>query len=188
LSLQLTASVNSPYGEGGLDSRFKVPLQLRKELLSKRLVGNNIINDIQEAEESLKALEETERESIIQSRIGQGLFRKRLIEYWGGCAVTECKFPALLRASHIKPWRLANNAERLDVFNGLLLSPNIDAAFDAGYISFEPSGRILMSDVFKGNPAYELRISPKARLNQKLLSEKHEEYLEFHRTNVFING
>ena len=35
-----------------------------------------------------------------------------------------------LRASHIKPWRDATNAERLNGSNGLLLSPPIDHLFD----------------------------------------------------------
>jgi putative restriction endonuclease len=37
--------------------------------------------------------------------------------------------PALLRASHIVPWSDCNDEQRLDVYNGLLLSALWDAAF-----------------------------------------------------------
>jgi len=50
--------------------------------------------------------------------------------------VTGLAMSKLLRASHIKPWAAcAADAERLDVYNGLLLAPHLDALFDAGLIS-----------------------------------------------------
>jgi 5-methylcytosine-specific restriction protein A len=55
----------------------------------------------------------------------------------------------LLKASHIKPWRDSDNAERLDIYNGLLLIPNLDSAFDKGYISFDDGGKIIISDMIK---------------------------------------
>ncbi len=68
------------------------------------------------------------------------------MSYWKGCAVTGADCIPLLKASHIKPWCESNNKERLDVFNGLLLSPNIDAAFDTGYITFDLHGKIVLSN------------------------------------------
>jgi HNH endonuclease len=88
----------------------------------------------------------TEREAIVKARIGQGPFRWSLIQRWTSCAVTACSEILILRASHIKPWRVCNNHERLDVNNGLLLTPNLDALFDIGRISFDDAGRILISD------------------------------------------
>jgi putative restriction endonuclease len=66
----------------------------------------------------------TEALRIVKQRIGQNLFRQALMEYWGGaCAVNGLALPELLRASHAKPWaKCASDAERLDVFNGFLLS------------------------------------------------------------------
>jgi putative restriction endonuclease len=66
----------------------------------------NIIND--------KSIEKTERVSLIQSRIGQGIYRKKLIDLWQGCSVTSYGKIEMLRASHIKPWSVSNNNERLD--------------------------------------------------------------------------
>ena len=80
---------------------------------------------------------ETEKQQLVKARIGQGLFRKQLLSYWSKCCLTGCGIQGVLRASHIKPWRDCSNSERLDVYNGLLLSPNMDTLFDKGLISFE---------------------------------------------------
>ena len=76
----------------------------------------NTIKEIESFKDSFKNTPETEREAIIQSRIGQEEFRNRLIKYWKGCAVTGCKFLLLLRASHIKPWKDSTNDEHLDLY------------------------------------------------------------------------
>ena len=70
----------------------------------------------------------TEAERLVIQRVGQNVFRDALMAYWGGrCAVTEVTEPRLLRASHIKPWaRCETDAERLDVYNGLLLAAHLD--------------------------------------------------------------
>ena len=60
------------------------------------------------------------------------------------CRVTHVSDKRHLRASHIKPWRDADNRERLDRNNGLLLSPHIDHLFDQGYITFSPSHQLLV--------------------------------------------
>ena len=73
---------------------------------------------------------ETEKSNLVKSRIGQGIFRQKLASYWNSCAITGFKDMSLLVASHIKPWRASTNSERLDPFNGFLLTPNLDKAFD----------------------------------------------------------
>lgn len=90
-------------------------------------------------------LSTTEKTVLVNTRMGQGHFRSKLIDMWGGCAVTGFKNTQLLLASHIKPWRDSNNEERLDKFNGLLLLPNLDKAFDLGFISFDDKGKVLIS-------------------------------------------
>ena len=65
----------------------------------------------------------TEAERSVIQRIGQNVFRDALMDYWGGrCPLTGISEPALLRASHIVPWSDCDDAQRLDVHNGLLLS------------------------------------------------------------------
>ena len=84
----------------------------------------------------------TEVDRLVVQRIGQDVFRRALLDYWGSrCPLTGITDPALLRASHIVPWASCrDDAQRLDVHNGLLLSSLWDAAFDAGLISFRDDG------------------------------------------------
>ena len=89
---------------------------------------------------------ETERKGLVTSRVGQGYYRQQILEKWNGrCAVTGIATRSVLIASHIVPWSESNAEERLDVNNGILLSPNFDAIFDKHLISFEDDGSILIS-------------------------------------------
>ena len=68
------------------------------------------------------------------------------MDYWNDrCPLTGITDPALLRASHIVPWSVCNDEQRLDVHNGLLLSALWDAAFDCGLVSFADNGSVLAS-------------------------------------------
>lgn len=93
------------------------------------------------------SLPETTRDAIVKARIGQGLFRRRVLQAYGCCLATEIEEPTLLVASHIKPWRdcRTNPKECLDPDNALLLSPAWDRLFDQGYISFSDDGDLLIS-------------------------------------------
>jgi len=96
---------------------------------------------------SYKAPDKTERQGLVTSRVGQGYFRTQLIEKFDDkCAVTGSGLHKILIASHIVPWKDATEEERLDVNNGLLLSPLYDALFDKHLISFDSDGAILISD------------------------------------------
>ncbi|MDH4562316.1 HNH endonuclease [Pseudomonas sp. BN411] len=128
-------------------------------------------------------LTDTEREALIKARIGQGGYREALLAYWGGCAVTDCSVPELLRASHIKPWRAASAGERLDPYNGLLLTPNLDLAFDQGLISFDDEGHILLGCDLDPASAIALNIIPELRLRQ--IEPRHRDYLAWHREHLF---
>lgn len=125
----------------------------------------------------------TAKESLVQSRIGQGQFRAALIEYWQSCSVTGCKQIELLKASHIKPWRYASNQERLNVFNGLLLLPNLDTCFDLGLISFDDEGKILISNELRKATLLQLGINESMKLMK--VEKHHQEFLKYHRESVF---
>jgi predicted restriction endonuclease len=127
----------------------------------------------------------TERRALVLSRIGQGDFRESLMRLWGGrCAVTGLDLPVLLRASHIKPWRDSDNRERLDPFNGLLLAPAYDAAFDAGLITFTDEGHVIQSDWLTPPRLQAAGLHPEAQIAG--LQAGHRNYLGHHRQNVFI--
>ncbi len=135
-------------------------------------------------EGELISLPETERESIVKARVGQGVFRKQLLEMWDGCAVTGVKLPDLLRASHIKPWRDSTNPERTNRYNGLLLLPQYDHLFDKGFISFDDQGQLLRSPALDRIPISQLGINDTDRLRS--LSENHQAFLRYHREETFV--
>lgn len=130
----------------------------------------------------------TEAERLVVQRVGQDIFRQSLIDYWQGrCAVTGFDVVSLLRASHIKPWaRCETDAERLDVFNGLLLAPHLDALFDGGWISFDDQGRTLVCDELSAEQRALLGLDAAWRLHG--LAEGHRGYLAWHRNKVFRDG
>lgn len=81
--------------------------------------------------DSDKSLTKTERLQLIRARVGQGIYRERLIANCGAiCPISLVDDERLLKASHIKPWRFSSNEERLDPFNGFLLTPTYDLLFD----------------------------------------------------------
>ena len=61
------------------------------------------------------------------------------------CAVTGSITTAAVEASHIRPWADSNNQQRLDPNNGLLLTATLHKLFDAGLISFDDFGKMLVS-------------------------------------------
>ncbi|MDH5571702.1 MAG: HNH endonuclease [Gammaproteobacteria bacterium] len=133
---------------------------------------NNVLEDPE--------ISTTEKSTLISTRIGQGKFRNGLIDYWQGCAITGYKDTRLLVASHIKPWKVSKHNERLDPFNGLLLLPNLDKAFDLGYISFTDKGIIKTSEYIESPGA--LGIKENMRIN---VVSQHQDYLAYHREYVF---
>jgi putative restriction endonuclease len=100
-----------------------------------------VLDDIHRIETDV-SIPETQRQQLTRARVGQGFFRKQVILLDPVCRVTGVTDTRLLIASHIKPWREASNAERLSGYNGLLLSPHVDALFDEQFITFEDDGRM----------------------------------------------
>lgn len=117
-------------------------------------------------------------------RVGQERFRREVLAFFGNsCAVTGATI--LIRASHIKPWRLASDQERLDPANGLALSPVYDAAFDLGLISFREDGIMLVSGRLTSD-AEQLGISGNEHL--RAISEAHLPYLKWHREQLYLGN
>jgi hypothetical protein len=127
----------------------------------------------------------TEAERLVVQRIGQDLFREGLLEFWEGhCAVTSLAVPELLRASHIKPWAdCVTDCERLDAYNGFLLAPHLDAAFDRGFITVADDGTIIVSDALDSKARVLLGLDKP--LHVRGLADGHRAYLVWHRGRVF---
>ena len=108
---------------------------------------------------------ETTRNALVAARLGQGKFREDLEKMWDmRCALSSLSKRELLRASHIKPWSASNNFERLDPYNGLLLSVGYDAAFDNLLITFDQSGDLIFASDFLLADANAVGIGARARL------------------------
>ncbi|WP_445403239.1 HNH endonuclease [Acinetobacter vivianii] len=107
----------------------------------------DIDEDIYAIQQS-SSIPETNKERLIQSRLGQGQFRKDLLKnFKSTCLLTGIQHESLLLASHIKPWSECTNEERVDSRNGLLLSALMDKLFDRYFITFDPESlRLIMCE------------------------------------------
>lgn len=160
------------------------PLRL-KDHQRQRSNGMSTINDKKELQEEFDEIQQveqfpitqTEKERLIKSRVGHGKFKRLLMERECKCALCNIKDSRLLIASHIKAWSASTNEERLDVNNGLLLCPNHDALFDKHLISFDSSGKIVISASLDETTRLLMNVSDEL---QVMLNEKQKAYMEEH--------
>jgi len=134
------------------------------------------------------AIPETTREQLVLARRGQGKFRQEVSRIETHCRVTGVNRPEHLIASHCKPWRDSDNAERLDGENGLLLTPSIDHLFDRGFISFENNGELLVSRVAHKFSLRKMGVPVGVKFNAGAFSDGQRRYLNFHRESVFLQA
>lgn len=124
-------------------------------------------------------LSNTEKVALIKARIGQGQFRSKLEKKWNAaCCITGCKVRAALRASHIKPWKVSTNLERLDSNNGLLLTASADSLFDSGLISFDEHGKLLHAVELSNHDLNLLLGNKDITVN---LNKQQQIYMQYHR-------
>jgi hypothetical protein len=128
----------------------------------------------------------TEVKRTVNQRVGQLQFRNAVIRLECACPITGVASPAFLRASHIKPWRACDTAEeRLDPHNGLALAPHIDQLFDQGYITFDASGALVLSD--ECPPMIPMQWGFEDKIGERLIDVpvKRRKYIGYHNRYVF---
>jgi putative restriction endonuclease len=172
------------FGVGALEvptGNDVIALLARARVLDRTL-PNALLEEYQAA---VAQVDRTEAEALVKQRRGQEVFRRGLMDYWQGrCAITRFAVPELLRASHIKAWAYCEtDAERLDVFNGLLLVAHLDAAFDSGLITIADSGDVIVSSGLSSAQRALLGLDAPRRVNA--LAEGHRKYLPWQRGKVF---
>jgi hypothetical protein len=120
--------------------------------IRKKVTENNdaeehrtLVQRLEEQIEGDETISATEKRQLIAARLGQGRFRAAVQGYEQRCRVTGIEDVELLQASHIKPWAVAGNAERLHGANGLMLAPSMHLLFDKGYITFGECGTLRVS-------------------------------------------
>jgi len=181
-------SMTSPLPAGATAGRTVVDIPslhrlVRRAFQLSRTLPDELLHVFEQKTAALPRATEAER--LVVQRVGQDVFRAGLMDYWEGrCAVTGLAVPELLRASHIKPWASCEtDAERLDVFNGLLLAPNLDAAFDGGFISVSDGGDVIVSDALSSDARQVLGLTAPLRVAR--LADGHRSYLAWHRITEF---
>ncbi len=128
---------------------------------------------------------ESERLIIRQARDGQGKYREQLLEQCHFCPFTMISDERLLIASHIKPWAASTDAEKIDPFNGYMLSPLFDKLFDRGFITFTEKRHVILSEFISPYTWKQIGIKNDAFINALPMDEKRIEYLKFHHESVF---
>jgi len=158
----------------------------RASALAQSLPNQAAVDFDTQVQQALAALPATDTQStevqrLVHQRVGQDRYRQAMLAYWGGtCAVTGLTLAPALRASHAKPWAdCTTDAERLDVFNGFLLSANLDALFDKFLISFSDAGDLLVSPQLTLADRQLLGLD--AALKLRWVAAAHGPYLAFHR-------
>ena len=119
-----------------------------------------------------------------KSRKGQSDFRKALLDQEGeACAIPGCKIcgDEHVIASHIVAWSRSSEMEKTDPNNGLVLCPNHDHLFDGHLISFDSTGKIIISSKLSDEDIEAFSINDNIRLD---ISPKRELYMKRHRKEI----
>ncbi len=141
-------------------------------------------NRIEKIEKKLSDVVGSDRETLVKVRINQDKFRNGLIEKYGGkCCLCGMNHLSMLVASHIKPWSKSDKNEKLDIENGLLLCPNHDKLFDAGLISFDLNGEIIISNQLSEHNQNIMNVNKNLKIK---ITDDNREYIKYHRDNIFV--
>ena len=163
-------------------NRKAIQFKFAAENISKKLDIDTEKGIVKYSKPHLKP-NKTERKGLVTSRVGQGFYRQELIKKFDNkCAVTGINLEEILIASHIIPWRHSNDEERLDVENGILLSPFYDSLFDKNLISFQDNGDIIISKKIQDTELISL-IDINANIK---ITEGMKKYLINHRSQLRI--
>lgn len=122
---------------------------------------------------------------IRKARQGQGIYRDKLLSECPFCPITMINDERLLIASHIKPWAVASDSEKLDPKNGFILSPLYDKLFDRGLMTFTEDRRIVLSNWISPKNKERLGIKDGQFVQLLPLDEARQSYMQFHRSSVF---
>lgn len=157
---------------------------LNRDAEDKAKQINNLIQDDRKLKETINkyGIEGKEREAIVKVRVNQSAFRDMLLKKYNKCCLCGVSDSRLLIASHIKPWSVSEQPERLDVNNGLLLCPNHDKLFDSGYITFDTDMKVVISPRLSESDRVFMNISEDMSIES---NDDREKYMKYHREVVF---
>ena len=131
------------------------------------------------------SISDKQKEKLLNSRDGQGVYRDKRLEECQFCPFTLVNDERLLIASHIKPWVKSNDKEKVDPKNGFIFTPTYDKLFDRGFITFESDKTLRVSPWLSPMNQKRLGIYTGMLIEKLNLDDRREEYLKYHRENIF---
>ena len=159
--------------------------EIGSRLKRKLTIPQNLLENWQgrEGKETLRS---------IKARLNQNVFREMTLQnYRNACCITGTPLPQLLTASHIKPWALCKDDERLNPSNGLCLAKSQDAAFDKGLITLDEDLKVVLSKSIRDHMTV-------ASIRDNFLQHEGKpiahaarfrpspDFLEYHRDKIFV--
>jgi hypothetical protein len=138
-----------------------------------------------DAHPPLSAIEEKKIIEYRNARDGQGKYRERLLDECPFCPITMINEESLLIASHIKPWAVSDEKEKVDPKNGFILSPLYDKLFDRGFITFSTERHVHISNWLSRQDQKRIGITENQLFQYMPIDEYRDKYLEYHRTEIF---
>lgn len=131
-------------------------------------------------------ISDSETTRLQRIRTKQSLFKRRLLNVEKACRLTGIADLRFLRASHIRPWaQCESGTQRADGNNGLLLCPQADFLFDEGWISFQDTGALIVTNKIPGEVVERIGLDLKPGRRCGSFSTLQRTYLEYHRDEVF---
>lgn len=159
----------------------------RASILRQTLVGyppDDLVMDF-------NLLDLDERKTVLTpstQRIGQGVFRTRILDAYGKrCAITGERTQPVLEAAHIQPY-IGPRSNHIQ--NGLLLTQEFHTLFDRGYVTVTPSLEVRVSQRLReewenGKRYYAYDGLGLASLPTEAGSKPSGDALEWHNEKVF---
>lgn len=135
--------------------------------------------------EILPKKESSRQTEIRRARKGQGVYRDKLLAECPFCPITMINDERLLIASHIKPWAVSSDKEKIDHKNGFMLSPLFDRLFDRGLMTFTEDRHIMLSNWLSPSNKKRLGVVDGQFVQMLPLDDERQVYMEFHRSSVF---
>lgn len=188
----------SPFKENGDGNQgYLFPCN---ELLAIKLLEilsdlNIYIEDVEQLEFAINIIVNKERdnrmpliintEAKAKRKLRKGLekYKEVVTPLWNDqCALCGIDLPVMLHASYSKPWKDSTDEERLDPYNGLLLCHNHDALYKKGYITFDGTGKIHISESIQQTDYEKYGIHPNMKVKRK---KENKKYFRWHKKNIF---
>lgn len=173
---------------------------LGQEELSDRTLDTVVAVRAAKKRVALLAASEAQTTRMVEQavRMGQHRFASRVLDDYAHtctfCGFAPKSIPRnrLLVASHIKPWAVSDDDERLDPNNGVAACPTHDVAFDQGLITVNGGLRVHRAPSLERSAIADAKVE--AYFGDALASAliipagahgPGSEYLAWHRQNVF---